>query len=54
MLNTLLIPILDVEGASLGTAFAMLFTVIVTGGIMYRHLGILPWSKTLKELNNEP
>ena len=48
ILNAVLIPIFDVEGASIATAIAMLFSVIVTGIMMYKHLGILPWSKAVR------
>ena len=51
VLNVLLIPILEVEGAAIATAIAMFYSVTVTGWIMYQHLGILPWSQIRREPN---
>ena len=51
VLNFLLIPILEVEGAALATAIAMFYSAFVTGWVMYKHLGILPWSKRKREPN---
>ncbi|RYV02409.1 hypothetical protein SOPP22_10175 [Shewanella sp. OPT22] len=48
VLNAVLIPIIDVEGAAIATGAAMIFNVVVTGAYMYKHLGILPWSLNCK------
>ncbi len=53
VLNLLLIPVLEVEGAALATAIAMFYSAFVTGWVMYRHLGILPWSKIKREPDGE-
>ncbi|MBE8167579.1 MAG: oligosaccharide flippase family protein [Shewanella sp.] len=45
VLNALLIPILEIEGAAIATAISISFSAITLTILMYRHTGILPWTK---------
>ncbi|CAA0091427.1 Uncharacterised protein [BD1-7 clade bacterium] len=45
VLNAILIPIYNIEGAAAGTAIALIFSGVVTAIYMKKRIGIYPWSR---------
>ncbi|MCL1080100.1 hypothetical protein D5R81_18895 [Parashewanella spongiae] len=49
ILNALLIPIFDIEGAAIATSTALILSGVTLSILMFRHLNILPWTLNSKK-----